>query len=410
MTAAARSQDDVGHGFGMLGLLAGVVAGAVVGALLVTATAATGGLALFLFAGALAGGGLAGRKFARGLQVISKTPDPTTGALATGAPNVFIGGRAAARAKLDSARSCHGLYSVHHFPLFIRIPIAEGSATVYINGQPTARVKDRLICGAKIKEGEATVNIGGGTAQVLPVIDAEEIMATILEVVGVASLIGVAVFGGVAAFAAGGLKAAVLFAVNYTAVNGTTILGFELLRRVGDSFGPGYGDLFEGIAGLGALGLSGYRANEVINPMPTPNGPPGGKVVPGDIQNGKLSTKEVGDMIPKGTPNKWTPGAPGSGKFEGDGFRYEWTDPKTGTNYTVWGHNANPNAPAGSNSANGPTVRIKINNRLVTTSGTTVGNKPSKAGITHIPFYSDINLLLDPSPAGVAATGDSSHE
>lgn len=109
-------------------------------------------------------------------------------------------------------------------------------------------------------------------------------------------------------------------------------------------------------------------------------------------KGGRLNFDQVLDSIPEGTPNTWNPNAPAAGGFTGDGFSYKWTAPD-GTRYQVWGHGASPNAPPGSHSGTGPTVRIKINNRYVTTEGTTVKNVdgPSAVAehnrnITHIPL------------------------
>jgi hypothetical protein len=59
----------------------------------------------------------------------------------------------------------------------------------------------------------------------------------------------------------------------------------------------------------------------------------------------------------------------------------------------VWGHGANPNAPARSNAATGPTVRVQIGNRYATTNGKTVRNVEGKSEVgeknandSHIPL------------------------
>jgi pilus assembly protein Flp/PilA len=106
---------------------------------------------------------------------------------------------------------------------------------------------------------------------------------------------------------------------------------------------------------------------------------------------GRLNMDDVLDQIPEGTPNTWNPNAPASGGYTGPGFRYEWTG-ADGTRYRVWGHGANPNAPPGSNAANGPTVRVQIGNRYATTRGETVrnlGDSPigeANANDSHIPL------------------------
>jgi hypothetical protein len=85
-------------------------------------------------------------------------------------------------------------------------------------------------------------------------------------------------------------------------------------------------------------------------------------------------------MIPSGTSNTFR-----QGQFEW-GFRYEYT--ANGTRVKVWGHSANPNAPAGSYSASNPTATMQVNNRFVTSTGETVRNSTSEqnAPLIHIPL------------------------
>lgn len=125
-------------------------------------------------------------------------------------------------------------------------------------------------------------------------------------------------------------------------------------------------------------------------PMVVPSGPAGSAPGTGTVGSGRISAATLGSQIPAGTPNTWNPNAPATGGYTGSGFRYEWTVPGTppapDTRHTVWGHGPNPNAPAGSNAATGPTVRIKNGNRYVTTTGHTVRNAAHHANDTHIPL------------------------
>ena len=249
---AARLSDPVGHGLGMIGMIAGAIAGAVVGALLIAGGVVTGGaLIAVVVAGCVAGGGLAGGQLLRGIQRAMALPNPTTGVLGPGSPNVFIGRLPAARV-FDTAVACNGLYSVNHFPLPL-VPIAEGSATVRINGLLAARVTSKLVCGAPIIRGKDTVQIGGPTQQVLPIHDNEALLEKGLAMLGLAALAG----GAVLAAAAG--AAAFLGFAAWTAGG---MLAFKGLGWVGDQIGPGWSDILQGAAGLvllGAAGVKGYR-------------------------------------------------------------------------------------------------------------------------------------------------------
>lgn len=126
----------------------------------------------------------------------------------------------------------------------------------------------------------------------------------------------------------------------------------------------------------------------IISSAITPSGAPGAVPGPALLRGGRICTGELSKSIPSGTPNTWNPHAPPTGGYSGPGFKYEWTDAATGTRYRVWGHEANPNAPPGTNAAAGPHVRIRIGNQFMTDSGTTVGNPntPVNANPTHIPL------------------------
>jgi len=263
--AAARLGDEIAHGFGLAAMIAGAVVGAVVGVAIVAATAATGGLAAVIIAGCVAGGGLAMGQIASGLNTIFNLPEPTSGILGMGSPNVLTNNRPAARAVLDFAAGCTGI-PINHFPMAAPVPLAEGSSTVLINGMPASRLKSMLVCGAHVKSGSPDVVIGGETARMLPVFDLEGWFKTGLEILGMGALIAGGVFAAAAGFAAAGMFAA-------TVIGGG--LAFEGLGQLGDAIGPGYRDLFQGIAGMGLL-LAGPKMargrpvppNEQLNAKP----------------------------------------------------------------------------------------------------------------------------------------------
>ncbi len=109
---------------------------------------------------------------------------------------------------------------------------------------------------------------------------------------------------------------------------------------------------------------------------------PGATNAPGFLNNGSVSmTNLFGNIIPPGTPNTWTNA---SSTFR-SGFKYQWT--ANGTRMKVWGHTSNPNAPSGSYSSLYPTITLRVNNRTVTSTGTTVGNasNPVNAPLVHLP-------------------------
>src|SRR5690349_7548134 len=82
---AARLTDPVGHGPGILGMMAGVAVGAFVGAALVAAAPAGAGLAttyaMFSAVGVVALGGLSGGQLVRAFQKACGTSDFQTGVL-----------------------------------------------------------------------------------------------------------------------------------------------------------------------------------------------------------------------------------------------------------------------------------------------------------------------------------------
>ena len=244
--AAARLGDEIAHGFGVAAMVAGAVAGALIGAAVVAATAATGGLAAVIIGGAIAAGGLSTFQIVKGISTIFNLPEPATGKLIRGSPDVFINNRNAMRAGQDVAASCSGFPFNHPYWPF-PVKIAEGSATVSINNKPAARISSKMTCGAHIKSGSPDTFIGGPTARVGFVLDIESWLHTGLEVLGLAAMAGGAILAASAGAAAFGT-----FALFTGGITG----GMELLGNLGDRLGPGYRDLFQGVAGMTLLGFS----------------------------------------------------------------------------------------------------------------------------------------------------------
>jgi RHS repeat-associated protein len=256
MPPAARRTDPVEHGLGMLGMLAGMIAGAILVSVLAAGTIASGGLlAAALVGGAIAGGGLAGEKIAQGIGTIMHISGIVTGdILMPTSSDVFIGYLSAARAKIDGG-PCNGLFFVNHPPMPMAL-IAQGSDSVNINYLPAARVGDKLVCAADILKGEDTVIIGGGTVTVLPIFDTEAIMHTVLVGIGLLSAVV-----GLGALAVGVVTGAVCVtaAVNTLAVAGATMLASQAAHQLGDMIGPGWGDVFEGVTDFAGMAV-GMRA------------------------------------------------------------------------------------------------------------------------------------------------------
>ncbi|SDZ02058.1 PAAR motif-containing protein [Lysobacter sp. yr284] len=201
----------------------------------------------------------------RGISKVADLPGPTTGFLAAAAPpsRVTVNNRLALRAGLDFSSGCSGA-PFNHFAIPGPLLIAEGSETVTINGRPMARTSMKLVCGAKIKNGSNDVTVGGPTIRVVAVNDNEEMFENALEILGWVSL-GAGLLGALAA----GAGATILF----LGVTGGLNLALGELHTWGESLGPGYGDIFAGIAGLGLLGLgargartpAGRNAIDVLN-------------------------------------------------------------------------------------------------------------------------------------------------
>lgn len=242
---AARLTDPVEHGWGLLGMMLG----AALGAALVIATGGTGLLFVAALLGGVAAGGLGGGKIARGLAGILGSSGISTGVISPScSPNIIINGLRAARTKLDGA-NCDGVYGLYHFPMPTAL-IAEGSARVMFNDMPAARKGDKLICGGKIEAGSTTVLIGGGTVRLLEVNDPEEIMTSLLEFLGMASL-GILLGGYLAGMICG---AALLEALAGMALFVGAQLGVGLIA---DSLGldDNWKELLSGAVDIGGLAL-----------------------------------------------------------------------------------------------------------------------------------------------------------
>ncbi|MBC7499344.1 MAG: PAAR domain-containing protein, partial [Herminiimonas sp.] len=240
--AAARMGDEIAHGFGLAAMVAGAVAGAIVGAAIVAATVATGGVAAVIIAGCVAGGGLSMFQLVKGLTTIFNLQEPASGMLITGSSNVFVNNRAAIRASVDQA-TCSG-FPFNHPPLPLPVLVADGSATVFVNNLPMSRLQSKIVCGAHIKSGSPDTFVGGPNTTMAFVFDLEGWLHTGLEILGVGAVIG----AGVIAAAAGAAALA-----GFVAITGGAMLAFEGLGHLGNAIGPGYGDLLQGVAGLGLL-------------------------------------------------------------------------------------------------------------------------------------------------------------
>lgn len=260
---AARTGDQIGHGIGMLGMLAGAVGGALVGMAIVAGTVATGGLlAGVIIAGSVAGGALATHQIIKGVAGVSRLPDPPTGFLAHGSHSVMINSLPAARATGDGSYACTGgvgMYWNHPvLPIMGILPsgilVAEGSKTVLFNNLPAARVGSVLTCGAKIVSGSPKVFIGGATVRTEFVWDGVGWLETGFLSLGMVALAGGAVIA---------MMAGVAATAGFAAITGASFGALEGLGQLGDMIGPGYRDLFQGVLGMGML-LAGPKLAQKI--------------------------------------------------------------------------------------------------------------------------------------------------
>lgn len=165
---AARLGDPIAHTNALSGLIAGAVTGVVLAAAVV-AVVGTGGVAAVAIGAGIAAAGAGGAL--SGKYIGELIPTSPTGAIASGAGTVIIGGRPAARAGQDLA-TCSGATPLmpHGSPV-----IAQGSSSVIIEGRMAARKADKLVCGAAISDGCASVIIGGETQTVPGLVIASEV-------------------------------------------------------------------------------------------------------------------------------------------------------------------------------------------------------------------------------------------
>lgn len=259
---AARTGDQIGHGIGMLGMLAGAVGGALVGMAIVAGTVATGGvlagvITATIIAGSVAGGATATHQIIKGVAGVSRLPDPPTGFLAHGSHSVMINSLPAARATGDGSYACTGgvgMYWNHPvLPIMGILPsgilVAEGSKTVLFNNLPAARVGSVLTCGAKIVSGSPKVFIGGATVRTEFVWDGVGWLETGFLGLGMVALGG----GAVLAVVASVVTVSLLPVAVFGAATWGSYKALEGLGQVGDMIGPGCKDLFQGVAGMGLL-------------------------------------------------------------------------------------------------------------------------------------------------------------
>lgn len=243
MPGAARVDDSITHGLGMVSMMGGAVVGAVIGAAVIMTAPVSLTVGAMIVGGAVAGGALSMKQLVGGVSTVKDLPGPTTGKVMVGSPNVFINGKPAAVAQAHLCTPCTGSPCVHmRSP--VPVMLAEGSATVFINGQPAVRVGDKTMCGAKIKQGSSNVFIGGGTRSTSDIKDNEGLWQTGFEVVGMAALVGA---GGMAL--AAGIGAVAIFG----GVVGAGYSAFKGLGALGNAIGPGYADLLQGFAGVATL-------------------------------------------------------------------------------------------------------------------------------------------------------------
>jgi uncharacterized Zn-binding protein involved in type VI secretion len=279
---AARTGDEIGHGIGMLGMLAGAVGGALVGMAIVAGTVATGGvlagvITATIIAGSVAGGATATHQIIKGVAGVSRLPDPPTGFLAHGSHSVMINSLPAARATGDGSYACTGgvgMYWNHPvLPIMGILPsgilVAEGSKTVLFNNLPAARVGSVLTCGAKIVSGSPKVFIGGATVRTEFVWDGVGWLETGFLGLGMVALGGGAVLAVVASVVTVSLLPVAVFGA-------ATWGGFEALEglgHLGDMIGPGYKDLLQGVAGMGLLLAGPKLAKKVATNPPSESHP-----------------------------------------------------------------------------------------------------------------------------------------
>lgn len=139
---------QVAHSHAFAGFLAAVAIG-VVAAVAVGAVILSGGTALVAIGAAFAGGvatGFLGTTVSGALAQLGTQ----TGPVITGSPDLLICGRPAAR--MTDVANCSDDGSAP-------VPLVEGSKTILVNGLPMARIGHKLMCGAVVDEGAASVMI-----------------------------------------------------------------------------------------------------------------------------------------------------------------------------------------------------------------------------------------------------------
>jgi uncharacterized Zn-binding protein involved in type VI secretion len=241
---AARVTDELGHTEASLGFWLGAIAGAVVGGVLV---AATGGAALLVI-GAVAAG--AGTGALGGMYVGEAVESDPTGPIATGSPTLIIGTdrQRAGRAGVD-------FVACRRHP---RKLIAQGSETVAFGGGPgapfgpAARKTDKTQCDGVIREGWATVIIGGPTVTVVEI--EPEVPEWLQNAAKWTALIGMGILTGGSIYYVGigatiaGMAGGYVLGEIGTRVGGWLggLTGNEALRRLGEVGGGQIGGMLFG--------------------------------------------------------------------------------------------------------------------------------------------------------------------
>lgn len=119
-----------------------------------------------------------------------------------------------------------------------------------------ARLHDltvRSFVGGKIKTGSPDVVYGGPTKQLLPIIDTEAILETILGAVLLGAILLEGGFFLIGAFEVGGIVASITAAAQFALGFKLATEGFELVGWVGDQIGTGWRDILQGTAGFAML-------------------------------------------------------------------------------------------------------------------------------------------------------------
>lgn len=261
MTAleAARLGDSIGHSSAWSGLLTGAVVGVALAATAVAVVGTGGVAAVFIGAGiaaAGAGGGLAGA------YIGELIPGDVKGTVATGSPDTFLGKerRSAVRAGLDIvACADDGV-----------VRIAQGSATTFVNGKPLARSTEKTECGAILREGIATVIIGGDTALAPGMAVADEVPPWVKTTLTVVMWGGAIVATGGAAAAVGWGAALAGFGGSVAGGAGLGWAGGKVGRHYGGELGARIGEVIGGTLGSVAGGMIGGLLGSRLGQQPAP--------------------------------------------------------------------------------------------------------------------------------------------